>query len=76
MYSRFFGREKSKAVLISSGVRVFTLLVLLFFLGKTLGLIGLGISILTSSTIESIVLLIISKFLHNKMDSKKSEDAV
>jgi len=73
IYSRFFGREKSKVVLISSGVRVATLLVLLYFLGKNFGLVGLGFSSLASTTLELITLLIISKFLHNRKTSNEAE---
>jgi len=65
MYSRFLGREKSKSVLISSSLRLFTLLILILFLGQILGLIGLGIAILVSYTLESVALLIISKYVLN-----------
>jgi len=68
MYSRFFGGGKSKAVLISSSVRVSTLLILIFFLGNNYGLLGLGFATLISSSIESISLLIMSRFQHNKMN--------
>lgn len=76
MYSRLFGGEKSKVVLISAGIRVVTLLVLLFFLGKSFGLIGLGISTLISTTLELIVLLISSKIVYNKISGNKSGDAI
>jgi O-antigen/teichoic acid export membrane protein len=68
LYSRFFGREKSKAVLIPSSVRVFTLIILILFLGKTFGLIGLGIATLISLSLETSTLLIVSKLAFNKIN--------
>jgi len=72
MYSRFFGGEKSKAVLISSSVRLFTLLVLIVFLGRIFGLIGFGLATLISLSLESTTLLVFSKFAFNKINRNDS----
>ena len=69
MYSRFLEGEKSKAVFISSCVRVSALLILIFFLGSNYGLAGLGFATLISLSLESISLLIMSRFQHNKKNS-------
>jgi len=72
MYSRLFGGEKSKAVLVSSSVRVSTLLILIYFLGKIYGLVGLGFAILISLSLECITILIISKFVYHKINSNQN----
>jgi len=71
MRAKFFGREKTKPILIASSIRVFTLLVLMLFLGEIFGLIGLGIAVLISLSLETIVLLILSKFVLIKYDQGK-----
>src|SRR5207249_3113343 len=75
MYSRFFGGEKSKAVLVSSSVRVSTLLILIYFLGKIYGLVGLGFAILISLSLECITILIISKFVYHKINSNQNDSS-
>jgi len=74
MYSRFFGGEKSKPVLISSSVRVSTLLILIYFLGRTYGLVGLGFATLISISLECAAVLIISKFVYHKVNLNHNRD--
>jgi O-antigen/teichoic acid export membrane protein len=63
LISRSFGREKSKPVLIAAGIYIFTLLLLMVSLGNILGLIGLAVSVLISSTAQSVALFFMSKWL-------------
>ena len=67
LYSRLFGGERSKAVLISSSVRLFTLLALIYFLGRLYGLVGLGFATLLSLVLECITISVISKFFYSKI---------
>ncbi len=60
--SRLLGKEKSKLVAIGSAVYVSSLLVLIYLLGSHFGLLGLGMSIIMSSSIQSAVLFVISKY--------------
>ena len=74
MYSRFFREEKSKVVLIPSTVYVSTLLILIYFLGITYGLVGLGFASLISLSLQCITILIISKFVYHKINSNHNAD--
>lgn len=76
MYSRFFGGEKSKIAMVSSSIRLTTLLILIFVLGKIVGLTGLATAILVSLALESITLAIISKLVHNKIKSNNLGDGI
>jgi len=62
MQSRLFGKEKSKIVFISAGIRISSLLTLILLLGEIFGLIGLAFAVLISLILEFLSLLGVSKF--------------
>jgi O-antigen/teichoic acid export membrane protein len=62
MNSRLLGKEKSKLVAIGSAAYVSSLLILLYILGSHFGLLGLGMTVIVSSSIQSAVLFIINKY--------------
>ena len=63
LISKSFGREKSKPVLIAAIIYIFILLFLMVALGSILGLIGLAVSVLISSTAQFLALFFMSKWL-------------
>jgi len=63
MQSRLFGKEKSKTIFISSGIRISSLLILIVLLGEIFGLIGLAFAVLISLILEFLSLFGVSKFL-------------
>ena len=65
--SRLLGKEKSKLVVIGSATYVSSLLVLLYILGNQFGLLGLGMAVIISSSIQCAVLWIIDN-IHRKID--------
>jgi O-antigen/teichoic acid export membrane protein len=62
MTSKMLGRETSQPVFIAAIVYLLTLSLLFLFLGQELGLMGLGIAVLASLTLQSIALFIMSVF--------------
>jgi O-antigen/teichoic acid export membrane protein len=67
LISNLFGREKSRPVLVSTAIYISVLLILTIELGHTLGLIGLALSVVISSTIQSVSLFAMSKGMHVKI---------
>jgi O-antigen/teichoic acid export membrane protein len=61
--SQLLGKEKSKLVLIGSAIYISSLLILLYILGSHFGLLGLGMAIVISSSIQCAVLWIIKSVL-------------
>ena len=59
--SKFLGREKSKIVLIGSGIFVTVQIVGIFLLGQMLGVNGIAISFVLATTSESIYLISINR---------------
>ncbi len=59
--SRFWGREQTKPVIISSSIKLTLLLGLLIFFGNYLGLIGLSLAILISEILQTMVLLVLTQ---------------
>jgi O-antigen/teichoic acid export membrane protein len=66
--SRLLGKEKSKLVVIGSATYISSLLLLLYILGNNFGLLGLGLAIIISSSIQCSVLWIIDN-IHSKSPS-------
>jgi len=67
-HSRVIAIEKTKSIVISGIVRLASLLILLFILGESFGLIGLGLSVLISMLLQTISLSLFYKFF---ISSKK-----
>lgn len=63
--TKFLASGKSRLVLLSSIIRVVSLLILILVTGKPLGLFGLAISVLISISIQSVFLFITSKTLRS-----------
>jgi O-antigen/teichoic acid export membrane protein len=61
LISKLFGREKSRPVLLTTAIYIFVLLLLMTQLGHILGLLGLAISVIISSTVQSIALFAMSR---------------
>ncbi len=61
--SRLFGKENSKIIFISAGIRISSILILIIILGDLFDLIGLAFAILISLILEFLSLYGISKFL-------------
>ena len=59
--SKLLAKEKSKFVLVSKIINVLTILIGFILLGPILGIVGLAIVFVLSSTFESLFLFIISK---------------
>ncbi|HXG05769.1 MAG TPA: hypothetical protein VNI77_00395 [Nitrososphaera sp.] len=59
--SRLLAKEESRRVLISALVYSISLLGLFYFLGTTMGLKGLGISLVVSLSFQSLILIVFSK---------------
>ena len=64
LISKLFGREKSRPVLLTSAIYISTLLLLIIGLGHILGLIGLALSFVISSTVQSITLFVMGRYVH------------
>ena len=61
LISNLFGREKSRPVLVTTAIYISVLLLLTIELGHTLGLIGLALSVVISSTVQSVSLFAMSR---------------
>ncbi len=71
--SKFLGQEKSKIVLVGSGIYLITLVLGIIVLGEHFGVNGIAASLVISTTFESIYLVIIDKFVNLKQtDSNKN----
>lgn len=64
--SKFLSLEKTKIVLIGSGIYLITLVLGIYVLGEYFGVNGIAASLVISSSAESIYLIIIDKFLNLK----------
>jgi O-antigen/teichoic acid export membrane protein len=64
--SKFLSQEKSKIVIIGSGIYLITLVLGIVVLGEYFGVNGIAASLVISSTSEAIYLIIIDKFLNSK----------
>lgn len=63
--SRLLGREKSKPVFIGAIIYLASLTLMLYMLGSTFGLIGLGTSVVISLSLQSISLWIMNRRLND-----------
>lgn len=59
--SRLLGREKSRPVIIGSGVYLASLFLLFYVLGNALGVTGLAISVVASLSLQAAVLWLVSR---------------
>lgn len=59
--SRLLANEHSKNVFVGAIVYLVSLLILFYFLGRAAGLIGLGISLVLSLSLQSLALLLLSR---------------
>lgn len=65
MNTRLLGKEKSKLVVIGSAVYISSLLFLLYVLGNHFGLLGLGMAVIISSSIQYAILWMLNN-VHRK----------
>jgi hypothetical protein len=64
MNSRLLGREKSMPVLIGSAVYITSLVCMLVMLKDVLGLIGFGLSVVASLSLQSLTLWLVQRHHH------------
>jgi O-antigen/teichoic acid export membrane protein len=67
--AQLLGKEKSKLVVIGSAAYISSLIILLYMLGSRFGLLGLGMAVIISSSIQFAVLWIIIN-IRRKTDSR------
>ena len=72
--SKFLGQEKSKIILIGSGIYLTTLVLGIIILGNSFGVNGIASSLVISATFESIYLFSIDKFLNLKTNNSNKND--
>ena len=68
------GQEKSKIVLIASGIYLTTLVLGIIILGNSFGVNGIASSLVISATFESIYLFSIDKFINLKTNNSNKND--
>jgi O-antigen/teichoic acid export membrane protein len=66
LISKLFGKEKSRPVLVTASIYILVLLFLMTWLGHILGLIGLALSVIISSTVQAFALFAMSRVRGNK----------
>jgi O-antigen/teichoic acid export membrane protein len=73
--SKFLAQEKSKIVLVGSGIYLITIVLGIVVLGKYLGVNGIAAALVISNTVQAIYLVIIDKFVNLKeSDSNKNTE--
>jgi len=68
--SKFLGNEKSRVVLIGSGVYLISLITSIVIFGNSFGVIGMASSLVIATSNEAVYLIIIDKFLNRKSNFK------
>ena len=71
--AKLLGKEKSKIILIGSGINLITLVLGIIVLGKYFGVNGIAASLVISNTIEAIYLYIIDKFVNLKQPDSNNK---
>ena len=73
--SKFLSQEKSRIMLVGSGIYLAALVLGIVILGNNFGVNGIALSLVISATSEAIYLMIIDKFLNLKQtDSNKNNE--
>jgi len=67
--SKFLGLEKSKLVLISSGIYLAVQITLILLLGKLYGINGIATAFVISVSIQTVILLFMDRFVLKKIQS-------
>lgn len=68
--SKFIGNEKSRVVLIGSGIYIISLITSIVIFGNSFGVMGMASSLVIATSSEAVYLVAIDKFLNKKFNFK------